>query len=324
MLVVCNEEGGKPIYNVPPSQRLQILPDHFQTAHVSCLCWEEEPDWFCVARSGVKITWHSYLWNYTVFAKSQSWYVSCLWWGGKRHWSRPKGTLALCETVWAWYTLSFAWSLPNFTQLSWEEEPYLFWITRSKVKVNFGTPAVKPHRHDAEQGVAKSLPNFTCICKLSLDKKRNFWFGINDKGQFSHCINEILLAPLTADLPNHLQTSHENGFWLVEFGSMSTYVLCLWNLVRISLYRLKFCPITSELTCSWEEAYVTIDFGWRQFILKTYIVIIFFVRRSINLLPAESPLSISTRLNHRSDSLMDTSSGDEVPSSSLTDGMYIR
>ena len=45
------------------------------------------------------------------------------------------------KTLWALYRLQF---FPDHFQTSyvscswWEEEPYLFWVTGSKVKVNFG------------------------------------------------------------------------------------------------------------------------------------------------------------------------------------------
>ena len=35
--------------------RLQLLPDHFQTSHAHCWWWEEEPYWFLVAGSKVKV-----------------------------------------------------------------------------------------------------------------------------------------------------------------------------------------------------------------------------------------------------------------------------
>ena len=61
--------------------RLQYLPYHFQTSHVSCGWWEEE---------------HS------------------------------------------------PW---------WEEEPYWFWVTGSKVKVNFGTLCIRPCGHDTDYSI---------------------------------------------------------------------------------------------------------------------------------------------------------------------------
>ena len=57
------------------------------------------------------------------------------------------------KTVWTRYRLQF---LPNHFQTShaycwwWEEEPYWFWITRSKVKVNFGNLCIKPCGHDTD------------------------------------------------------------------------------------------------------------------------------------------------------------------------------
>ena len=35
--------------------KLQFYPNHFQTSHVSCGWWEEEPYWFWVAESKVKV-----------------------------------------------------------------------------------------------------------------------------------------------------------------------------------------------------------------------------------------------------------------------------
>ena len=35
--------------------RLQVLPNHFQTLHVSCGWWEKEPCWFWVTGSKVKV-----------------------------------------------------------------------------------------------------------------------------------------------------------------------------------------------------------------------------------------------------------------------------
>ena len=35
--------------------RLQFLPDQFQTSHVNCSWWEEEPYWFGITRSNFKV-----------------------------------------------------------------------------------------------------------------------------------------------------------------------------------------------------------------------------------------------------------------------------
>ena len=98
--------------------RTQFLPNHFQTSHVSCGWWEEEPYWFWVTGSKVKVNFR------TVY-----------------------------KTSWAWYRLQF---LPNHFQTSHvscgsrEEEPYWFGVTGSKVKVNFGTLCIKPCGHDTD------------------------------------------------------------------------------------------------------------------------------------------------------------------------------
>ena len=57
------------------------------------------------------------------------------------------------KTLWTRYRLQF---LPNHFQTShvscgwWEEEPYWFWVTGSKVKVNFGTLCIRPCGHDSD------------------------------------------------------------------------------------------------------------------------------------------------------------------------------
>ena len=57
------------------------------------------------------------------------------------------------KTLWTRYRLQF---LPNHFQTShvscgsWEEEPYWFWVTGSKVKVNFGTLCIRPCGHNSD------------------------------------------------------------------------------------------------------------------------------------------------------------------------------
>ena len=57
------------------------------------------------------------------------------------------------KTLWAWYRLQF---LPNHFETShahcwwWEEEPYWFWVTGLKVKVNFGILYIRPCGHDTD------------------------------------------------------------------------------------------------------------------------------------------------------------------------------
>ena len=103
--------------------RLQFLPDHFHTSYVSCSWWEEEPYWFWVMGSRVKVKFGS---------------LSI----------KPFGMVPTKR-----YRLQF---LPNHFQTShvscswWEEEPYWFWVTGSKVKVKFGTLSIKPCGQDTD------------------------------------------------------------------------------------------------------------------------------------------------------------------------------
>ena len=43
--------------------RLQFLPNHFQTSHASYWWWEEEPYWFWVAGSKVKVNFNTLLYK---------------------------------------------------------------------------------------------------------------------------------------------------------------------------------------------------------------------------------------------------------------------
>ena len=93
--------------------KLQILPHHFQTSHVSCSWWEEEPYWFLVTESKVKVKF---------------------------------GTLSI-KPCGHKYRQQY---LPNHFQTShascgwWEEEPYWFLVTGSKGNVNFAPPPPPP------------------------------------------------------------------------------------------------------------------------------------------------------------------------------------
>ena len=145
---------------------LQFLPNHFQTSHVSCGWWEEEPYWF--GSQGQR--WRSTLAlcvsdivhtiQTTVFAQSFS-NFSC------KLWMMRGGTLLILvtgskvkvnfgtmyKTLWTRYRLQF---LPNHFQTSpvscqwWEEEPYWLWVIGFKVKVNFGTLFIWPCGHDTD------------------------------------------------------------------------------------------------------------------------------------------------------------------------------
>ena len=92
--------------------RLQFLPNHFQHSHASCGWWEEEPYWFWIARSKVKVNFNTLKY----------------------------------KTLWVRYRQQF---LPNRFQISraicgwWDEEPFWFWVAGSKAKVNFNTLVYK-------------------------------------------------------------------------------------------------------------------------------------------------------------------------------------
>ena len=99
--------------------RQQLLQKHFQTSHVSCGWWEEEPYWFWVTGSKVKVNFGTLCirpcgqdTDYSfVSSHFQTTHVGCGWWG---------------------------------------EEPYWFWVTGSKVKVNIGTLCIRPCGHDTD------------------------------------------------------------------------------------------------------------------------------------------------------------------------------
>ena len=139
--------------------RLQFLPNHFQTSHVSCGWWEEGPYWFGVTGSKVKVNFGTI--QTTVFAQSLSNLTCKLWimrggtlliWG---HGVKGQSQLwhYVYKTLWARYRLQF---LPNHFQTSyvscvwWEEKPYWFGVTGSNVKVNFGTMCIRPCGHDTD------------------------------------------------------------------------------------------------------------------------------------------------------------------------------
>ena len=149
--------------------RLQFLPNHFQTSHVSCGWWEEEPYWFGVTWSKVKVNFgplcirpcgHNSDYSFCPITFKLRMHNhhdmmrggTLLIWG---HGVKGQGQLwhSVYKTLWTRYGLQF---LPNHFQIShvscgwWEEEPYWFGVTGSKVKVNFGTLHVRPCGHDAD------------------------------------------------------------------------------------------------------------------------------------------------------------------------------
>ena len=125
----------------------------FAQSHVSCGWWEEEPYWFWVTGSKVKVNFGTLsvktcgTMQTTVFVQS---HVSCGW---------------------------------------WEEEPYWFWLIGSKV--NFGTLSVKTCGQETGYIVARSLSNF--ICKLLMMRGGNLLI----LGHMVKC--QVQLWPLRGD-----------------------------------------------------------------------------------------------------------------------------
>ena len=148
------------------------LPYHFQTLHVSCGWWEEEPYWFWVIWSKVKVnfgtlcikpcghdsdysfcplTFKLYIHihhdergtllilGHGVKGQGQLWHFVYV---------RPCGH----DTDFSFCPITFR--LPNHFQTShvsggwWEKEPYWFVVTGSKVKVNFDSLCIRPYGHN--------------------------------------------------------------------------------------------------------------------------------------------------------------------------------
>ena len=136
---------------------MQFLLNQFQTLHVSCGWWEKEPYWFWVTGSKVKVNFGTLCIRPcghdtdAVFAQSLSNFTCKLWMmrGGTLlilgHGVKGQGQLwySVYMTLWAQYRLQIKFNHFQTSHVScgwWGEEPYWFWVTRSKVKVNFAPP----------------------------------------------------------------------------------------------------------------------------------------------------------------------------------------
>ena len=147
--------------------RLQFLPNHFQTSHVSCGWWEEEPYWFWVTGSKVKVNYGTLcIWpcghnsDYSLCPITFKLHMHFTMMRGGTllilgHGVKGQGQLwhSVYKTLWTRYRLQF---LPNHFQTShvscgwWKEESYLFGVTGSKVKVNFGSLCIRPYWHNTD------------------------------------------------------------------------------------------------------------------------------------------------------------------------------
>ena len=210
---------------------LQLLPDHFQTLHVSCWWWEEECYWFWVTRSKVKVNFgilhvkpcgHDTGYSFCLI-NFQTSHLIFWWWEEKTYWfgvtgSKGQGQLwhSACETLLAWFRLQF---LPDHFQTLhvscwwWEEEPYWFWVTRSKVNCNFGILHVEPCWHDTGQSFCPIA--FKLHMQVGDDERRNHIdFGSQGQGQLRHSACETLFAWYRLQfLPDRFQTSHASCWW---------------------------------------------------------------------------------------------------------------
>ena len=158
------------------SMRLQFLLNHFQTSHVSSGWWEEEP-W--VTGSKVKVNFGTIC---TRPCGHDSDYSFCLI-TFKLHMQvvdderrnpidcgsrgqRSRSTLDLCirpcghDSDYSFCPITFQSS--HVICGWWEEEHYWFLVTRSMVKVNFGTLFIRPCGHNSDNSFALSLSNFAC------------------------------------------------------------------------------------------------------------------------------------------------------------------
>ena len=79
------------------------------------------------------------------------------WWSWASIPTRLKGQGQLwhsaCKTLWTRCRLQFLSNHFHTSHVSggwWEKEPYWFWVTGSKVKVNFCTLCIRPYGHNTD------------------------------------------------------------------------------------------------------------------------------------------------------------------------------
>ena len=154
-------------------------------------------------------------------------------------------------------TLVFARSLSNFNVSCswWQEEPYWFWVTGSKVKVKFGTLSIKPCGHDTGHSF---LPYHfkTLHVSCSWREKEPYWVWVRGSKvkvnlgalpcwhdrDFSFC-------PITFKL--HMKVVADERRNPIDFGSWgqrSNLTLCLLNIVG-TIQATVFSQSLSNFTC---------------------------------------------------------------------------
>ena len=158
----------------------------------------------------------------TVFAQSLSNFTCTftMMWRGTLlilgHGVKGQGQLwrSVYKTLWTRYRLQF---LPNHFQTAhahspwWEEEPYWFWVTGSKVKVNFGTLCIKPCGHNSNYSF------------YPITFKLHMHIHLGHDTDYSFC-------PITFKL--HMHIHHDVKRNPIDFGSWgqrsrSTLALCV-------------------------------------------------------------------------------------------------
>ena len=167
--------------------RLQFVPDHLQTSHVSCGGWEEEPYWFWVMGSKVKVNFGTL----------------CI---------RPCGQ----DTDYSFFPITFKTSHVSYGW--WEEELYWFWVTGSKVKVNFCTLCIRPCGQDTYYRFSPITQ--TSHCNLWVMRGGTLLIlghGVKGQGQLWHSVYKALWAQYRLQFMSiHFQTSHVGCRWWGE------------------------------------------------------------------------------------------------------------
>ena len=179
-------------------------------------------------------------------------------------------------TLWTRYRLQF---LPYHFQASnvsygwWEEEPYWFGVTGSKVKVNFGTLCIRLCGHNTDYSFSQSLSNFTCkLSRMRAGTLLISGYGVKGQCQLWHSLHKTVWTRYRLNfMPYHFQTSPQllSNFtcklWMIRGGTLLIWghgvkgQSQLWRSLYKTLwtrYRLHFMPYhfqTSHVSYWWWE-----------------------------------------------------------------------
>ena len=188
------------------------------------------------------------------------------------------------KTLWTQCRLQL---LPNHFQTShvfwlWrEKEPYWFWVTGSKVKINFYTLPMKPCGQDTDYYstvFALLLSNYGTCTNVVVNDERRDPIDFGSQGPMSRSICHSVYKTLWAwyrlqFLPNHFQTSRascgrwkEELYWFWVLGSkVKVNFGTLWIKPCGHDADYSFCQITFKLHMHvvHDERRNPIDFGLR-------------------------------------------------------------